>query len=247
MKKTSSINNSEPMNIAIRQYYERDAVDLASHELKIYEPLHCMGIIATKGFFNELFVEDDGLKRLSELKHAPAIVAPVHRSLLDIPVVGIAMKEADAPLPRYLAKAELAARRPTRWLLGHLGAIPLDRFHFDKKARNTVGSLVAHTIAEGRSIVIFPEGTRDKGLHIRNVEDGVALYALKNEVPILPVGIAGTEGAVARMIKGRRPKVALKIGRPIYPRRRFSLTSAELKEELQHCFDGANHLLENRS
>lgn len=39
---------------------------------------------------------------------------------------------------------------------------------------------------------IFPEGTRVKNIDIKNMKKGVALIALKNNVPIVPIHIDAT-------------------------------------------------------
>jgi 1-acyl-sn-glycerol-3-phosphate acyltransferase len=66
---------------------------------------------------------------------------------------------------------------------------------------------------------IFPEGTRRfKRAEDDDARGGAAFIALRNEVPLLPVGIAGTDRIKppgAKMF--RFPKVVIAVGEPIDP------------------------------
>jgi 1-acyl-sn-glycerol-3-phosphate acyltransferase len=79
----------------------------------------------------------------------------------------------------------------------------------------------AKLIADGWSIVMFPEGTRSPDGWTRRFRPGAAALALTHDIPILPVGI---RGSYAAMPKGRgwpkpgRPPVHVRYGRPIRPR-----------------------------
>ena len=87
------------------------------------------------------------------------------------------------------------------------------------------------SFAQGLALVMFPEGTRSKSGRLRHAFPGSALIALRSGVPILPVGITGTE-----KIKGvtwilRRPEITINIGCPFYlPSVSSRLTKVELAE-----------------
>src|ERR1700704_2894551 len=85
-------------------------------------------------------------------RSGPLILAANHRSFLDPFVIGSLTRR---PV-YYVAKRELFARRWQAWILGSLGAFPVDRGSGDEHAMST-----ARTILErGDCVVIFPEGTR---------------------------------------------------------------------------------------
>lgn len=82
--------------------------------------------------------------------------------------------------------------------------------------------------------MMFPEGGRSKTSKLQRGFSGSARMALHHSVPILPVGISGTE-----KIKGlgwllRRPEIRVNIGRP------FNIHAANGKlnrEELEKLTD----------
>ena len=86
-------------------------------------------------------------------------------------------------------------------------------------------------LADGQTLVIFPEGTRSHSGRLGHALHGSALIALRSGAPILPVGIIGTE-----KIKGVgwwlfRPKITVNIGRPFHlPPVSSKLTKTELAE-----------------
>jgi 1-acyl-sn-glycerol-3-phosphate acyltransferase len=53
---------------------------------------------------------------------------------------------------------------------------------------------------------MFPEGTRCSGLVVNELKDGVAYLSLRAGVPIVPVGIGGSERAMPRGAKFPRPR-----------------------------------------
>ncbi|HVY09513.1 MAG TPA: lysophospholipid acyltransferase family protein [Mycobacteriales bacterium] len=79
----------------------------------------------------------------------------------------------------------------------------------------------AKLIADGWSIVMFPEGTRSPDGWTRRFRPGAAALALAHGLPVLPVAI---RGSYAAMPKGRgwpkpgRPPVHVRYGHPIRPK-----------------------------
>ena len=102
---------------------------------------------------------------------------------------------------------------------------------------------------EGEPLAIFPEGTRREGPELGELYDGAAYLALKLGVPIVPVGIGGSEQILAsgqklsRGCTGCGSWSASRFGRP--PRRaprsvrRSPRSPSELRVALQQCFDEA--------
>jgi 1-acyl-sn-glycerol-3-phosphate acyltransferase len=103
-------------------------------------------------------------------------------------------------------------------------------------------------LAAGEPVAVFPEGTRRNGREVNDLFDGTAYLAVKLGVPILPVGIGGSEEILASGKKlPRLRRVAVVVGPPIFPppdattRKRSDLAAitAELQVELQQLFDAA--------
>ncbi|MGH9100671.1 MAG: lysophospholipid acyltransferase family protein, partial [Acidimicrobiales bacterium] len=63
-------------------------------------------------------------------------------------------------------------------------------------------------LERGQLLVIFPEGTRNHGPVVGPLEEGAMFLAARAGVPVVPVGIAGSEDS---MPKGRRIPKRLRI------------------------------------
>jgi 1-acyl-sn-glycerol-3-phosphate acyltransferase len=94
---------------------------------------------------------------------------------------------------RFMAKAELFWF-PLGPFISACGAFPVRRGEGDADAVATAIRLCR----EGHIVVMFPEGTRrQKGLrkkHTARWRSGAARIALEAGVPLVPAGIAGTDG-----------------------------------------------------
>lgn len=172
----------------------------------------------------------------------PVIVAPVHRSNLDAPMVaGVAKRPV-----RALGKQSLFVNPVSAWVCAALGAIPLRRGEADREAMRS-----ARTILEnGEMILVFPEGTRQSGDQVAGVFDGMSYLASKTGATIVPVGIAGTENALPSGAKFmHRCRTAVVVGDPISPpegrmsRPALTAFSEQVGARLQSVFDEANGLL----
>ncbi|MFN3699072.1 MAG: lysophospholipid acyltransferase family protein [Dictyoglomus sp.] len=134
-----------------------------------------------------------------------------HISLLDPIVIGAAF---DKRL-YYLAKKELFKSKIFNPLLRWLGAIDVDRKDFKYETWKKINRI----IKENEIIVIFPEGTRndnpERGL--LEIKDGASTLALTHGLPILPVGIIGTEKIWKRrkIFPQLRGTIKVKIGKLI--------------------------------
>ena len=128
--------------------------------------------------------------------------------------------------------------------LSQLGGFPVTRGTVDREALQRCLDVVG----SGEPLVLYPEGTRLSGPTVGKLFDGVAYVATKTGVPIIPVGIAGSERAMAKGAKLIRPtKIHIEIGPPIMPPvaidgRRVSRdlmhqVTAELQVEVQRLFD----------
>lgn len=166
---------------------------------------------------------------VSGLEHVPQsgayVMAPNHRSNLDIVLTGATTRRRQ----RYMGKDTLWAKQPFNWILSQLGGFPVTRGTVDRVALERCLTVVK----AGEPLVLYPEGTRLSGPRVGNLFDGVAYVATKCAVPIVPVGIAGTESAMAKGAKFIRPsKVHIEIGPPIMPP--VSLDGGRVSREVMH-------------
>ena len=176
-------------------------------------------------------------------QHGAYVMAAVHRSNLDIVVISITTLRRQ----RYMGKDTLWKKQPFNWILSALGGFPVTRGTVDRVALQRCLDVVKG----GEPLVLYPEGTRLSGPTIGPLFDGVAYVATKCGVPIIPVGIAGTERAMGKGAKMIRPaKVHLEIGPPIMPpvavdggrvsRDVMHQVTEQLHAELQRLFDLAD-------
>lgn len=89
-------------------------------------------------------------------------------------------------------------------VLSALGGFPVTRGTADLEALKRCLSV----LAQGEPIVMFPEGTRQSGEIIQPLFDGASYLAIKANVPIVPVGIGGTQGVMPKGKKMIYPKNA---------------------------------------
>jgi 1-acyl-sn-glycerol-3-phosphate acyltransferase len=165
------------------------------------------------------------------------VVAPSHRSILDIPFTAFVTPRRI----RFLAKQELFQPRIGRWLFPRLGGIAVERGTTDRAALRTSEAV----LAEGEPLAIFPEGTRREGPELGDLFHGCAYLALRQGVPIVPVGIGGSEEILPRGRVIPRPRrVVVVVGEPVVApdgassRRRSDVTalSDTLRDRLQEVF-----------
>ncbi len=121
--------------------------------------------------------------------------------------------------PGFLAKEELFKFPPFGFLLRRYGAHPLRRGNSDIRALRWAIKLLSKP--DG-ALILFPEGTRNKNADgLRKGLAGVTHIALKTRVPIVPIGLTGTDPLqnVFRVLKPSA-KIRIKIGKP------FNLTES---------------------
>ena len=109
-----------------------------------------------------------------------------HKSIIDPPIVEIALKETTLFGP-WIAKKELYNSFFFGLFVRNAGSILLDR---EKSQMSGFFAETKKAVMRGESIFIFPEGTRNKtDKPLSDFKEGSRLIALKNRLPILPLYI----------------------------------------------------------
>lgn len=131
----------------------------------------------------------------------------------------------DGPLIRYafrnknvcsLTAKDILAKTPWKYLSKNLDCIPVERFSASTKWLHDC----AEKIKEGKSVIIFPEGTTLKSQEISNFQSGFLLLAKTANVEVLPVVIYRTFG-----LHWKPPKI--KIGVP------YTITDKKLTKSVR--------------
>jgi 1-acyl-sn-glycerol-3-phosphate acyltransferase len=173
----------------------------------------------------------------------PFVLAPVHRSWIDF---GLVSGVTRRPMG-YMGKESLWKYKPLGSFITMLGAYPVNRGAPDREALRRTLSI----LEKGEPLVLFPEGTRRSGPVIEHLHEGAAYVASRAGVPLVPVGIGGSERALPKGKGLPRPvKIHVIVGQPIRPqpipegarhpsRRAVKELTVQLQGVLQELFDRA--------
>ena len=170
------------------------------------------------------------------------VLAPVHRSNVDFALTSLVTKR---PM-RYMGKDSIWKSKALGRFVSMLGAYPVHRGAADRESLRVTTEI----IEGGSPVVVFPEGTRRTGPIVEELFDGPAYLASRTGVPIVPMGIGGSERMMPKGAKFVRPsKLVLIVGDPIpppaaaeggrVPRSAVRDVTAKLKVEVQRLFDEA--------
>ena len=155
-----------------------------------------------------------------------------HQSIYDIPILFWTLPHQ----LRILAKASLGRFPVLGWHLRWTGHLLVDR------ARAGAATLkqVAALMAGGRSLIVFPEGTRSVDGQVGPFKRGLFLIAIEAGLPIVPVSVAGSRHV---MRKGRLMtcpgEVAVVIHEPIETRGMQRATARDLADRTRDVVAGS--------
>jgi len=152
----------------------------------------------------------------------PVLIVANHLNLIDPPLLSVSIGRRVI----FMAKKELFRFPVISYLIGNFGSFPVHRGRVDRQALHQANQV----LADGLALAMFPEGKRSRNVQLQSAFSGAALIASHNRgVPILPVGIIGTEKIKGIAWLPHRPRVTVSIGSPFY----LAPASSKLtKEEL---------------
>ena len=149
-----------------------------------------------------------GKENMADIQNV--ILAANHISVNDPPFIGSIM-----PIEiSFLAKSELFKNKIFASLIGYFNSIPIRRGAIDRKALERVGE----RIKDGKSILIFPEGTRKSD----KAKPGIGKIALETQTDIVPVYIKNSDSFWKCFF--RKERLCIVIGK------RYHIKNFELKE-----------------
>lgn len=127
------------------------------------------------------------------------VVVANHRSDFDIMACFVAV-----PVPiRYLAKQELFRVPVLASAMRAIGIIEVDR-EAHASIHDQINRQAKDLVAKGRSLMIYPEGTRSRDGSMRPFKKGAFTMAVAAGLPVLPVTIHGSRAAwpPVRLVRG---------------------------------------------
>ena len=141
-----------------------------------------------------------------------AIIMANHSSSLDITACFVS---SPSPIV-YLAKASIRKIPFLGLANARVGTVFVERGN--KKSTLKAISKLVNTVKEGRSVVVFPEGTRSIDGSINKFKKGGFHLAVQADAPIIPVFISGTNKRLppgSFRIKNVEDPIIVKYGDPI--------------------------------
>ena|SRR5277367_1935065 len=146
----------------------------------------------------------------------PAVVVANHASHLDAALIL-------TTLPAGLRKVKVGAASDyfftTRWraalVTRFFAAFPVDR---DGSGANR--GVAAALLADGYTVVLFPEGTRSRDGTLGTFQPGAAALCVSQGMACVPVRISGAYDAMprgTRWPRKGRPPVTVRYGAPLWP------------------------------
>jgi 1-acyl-sn-glycerol-3-phosphate acyltransferase len=136
-------------------------------------------------------VQIEGKERLAASLSSPCVFVSNHVSWFDVFLLA-------AIIPRYsfIAKREILSVPIFGPAARACGTVPIDRNN--RKSAFSSYQEAAEFIQGGRSVIVFPEGTRGKSPELRPFKKGPFVMAIAAGVPIVPTVIQGTLAIMPR-------------------------------------------------
>ncbi len=195
---------------------------------------HLVNSLVVKPVFR-LYFRGSVIKSETAIPKGKLIVVANHASNFDPPLLS-----GGFPRPiSYMAKEELFNESAFSQLITSLGAYPVNREGFDRRA---IKQAIAR-LDQGWAVGIFLEGTRTVDGRVYNPKLGAALISAKTQAPLLPVCLCGTYKIEQKDKKLPQPvKVKIKIGEIIEPP--SSVKKEQLEIVTDKCAEAINALYE---
>jgi 1-acyl-sn-glycerol-3-phosphate acyltransferase len=164
--------------------------------------------IIIRGLFNALTrVRIQGIENVP--KTGGCLLAVNHLSLLEPPLVfGLIKRDKITALVAKKYRQKLFFR----WLIRAVDGIWINREETDFQALREALAF----LKDGGALGIAPEGTRSHTGALIKAKTGVAYLADKAGVPVVPVAVAGTDTAFAKLKRLKRPHIEIKFGKPFH-------------------------------
>jgi 1-acyl-sn-glycerol-3-phosphate acyltransferase len=176
--------------------------------------------VAQKGGLEPLFRSQvrtrvEGLDVLERIE-GPVIFAANHASHLDTPLMLLSLPDE---WRRRTAVAAAADYFFDTWWRAVGSSLIFNTFPIDRRG-GTMATTPGEVLADGWSLVIFPEGTRSQDGWVGQFRMGAAFLAVEHGVPVVPVAHRGTYAAMPRgqnwPSRGRR-QLTVRFGEPLVP------------------------------
>ncbi len=164
----------------------------------------------------------------------PCIYTSNHNSHFDLP----ALMSVIPGNYRVIAKRSLFYLPIFGWLLWLVGFISIDRSSRSSAFRSI--KKAAKKISEGMSLLVFPEGTRNRSeKKLLSFRKGPFLIAMEGEIPVLPITVTGTKDILPPDSMSINPgEITIRVGEPVHTEEKDFSDRHELSEAVRERMIG---------
>jgi 1-acyl-sn-glycerol-3-phosphate acyltransferase len=159
--------------------------------------------------------------------HGAVLVAVKHQSMYETMEIPLMLHE-----PSLVLKRELADLPLWGWVVRRYGVIAVDRAAGAAALRRMMRAGEA-IIAEGRPIIIFPEGTRVRPGETPPLQSGFAGLYRALGLPVVPVAVDSGRFATRGGLARRTGTVTFRFGAPVPP----GLSRAEVETRVHEAIN----------
>lgn len=158
-------------------------------------------------FILHILLKIDSSELAKVPEKGPLLVAANHINFIDAPVLITHLQ----PRPvTGLVKKETWDNPVMAFLFNVWGGIPIDRSVADFAAFREAKK----ALSEGKILAVAPEGTRSNDGSLMRGKPGIVILASQIDVPILPIVYYGHEEFRANLLKLKRTRMTIKVGKP---------------------------------
>lgn len=173
----------------------------------------------------------------------PAILAANHQSFCDSLFLPLVIPARVT----YLAKAEYFDSWKTAWFFRAVGQIPIRRGGGPVAERALLTG--AEVLKAGGILALYPEGTRSIDGSVHKGRTGASRLSRLCDVPVIPVGIVGTEAVQPFRSRMLHPfkAVTIRFGEPMWLSDSDQLDESPLHADHPVCRDFTDRLMKELS
>jgi 1-acyl-sn-glycerol-3-phosphate acyltransferase len=179
---------------------------------------------------------DGEIRGLANIPAGPCLIAMKHQSAWDTLILPVVLGD-----PAIVLKRELLLVPFYGWYAARAGSIAIDRRGGAGALRRMVAA-ARQAAADGRPIVIFPEGTRTAPGERVAYQPGVAALYQVLDLPLIPAAVNSGLFWGRRSFVKRRGRITLAFLEPIAP----GLPRRQLMPELEARIEAATAALEQQ-
>lgn len=178
--------------------------------------------------YSEMDIEIVGKENLIE---ETCLYVANHQSMLDIPLIMANVNHTVGAM----AKKEMKKVHVFSYWMEEVGSVYIDR----SDAREGLKAILqgVENLKNGRSMLIFPEGTRNRGGETAEFKKGSLKLATKANVPVIPITVDGAYKGLEGPEKDLKARMV--IHKPIYTKDLTKEEKANLSEICQKIIESA--------